>query len=223
MEIDKKVLPDPENTPDVADERSSSKFTSEDLTSKKEASAANIPAEAAVDKSNDLKTEFEALKQKNFELQKQKEHWKEKYERDITNKSSVEDKIDEDLLSDEGKMLRSQLEVLEKKFHSLEKEKEETRVFTQYPLLRDRREEFQEFLENPDNIGIKLERAAKLFLAEQGLLENPPKRLGLERPTSGSKSPQPKLSVDDIKRLRETQPRRYTEMLKKGLINPDEI
>lgn len=214
MDIDKKVLPDPEQS-DVAG----------DLTPKQDASAENIPAEAPVEKSKvslDLEAELASLKTKNLELLKQKEHWREKYERDI-NKPVPSEEIEEDLMSDEGRTLKSQINALQNKLSSFEKEREEQRVYSAYPQLKDKKEEFEEYLSNPDNSGIKLERAAKLFLVENGLLETAPQRLGLEKPTSGSKIPKVNPTVDDFKRIRESQPRKYTEMLRKGILNPDTL
>jgi len=208
MEIDPRTLPSPEGVePILKDESIVPKAGDE--APKNEAPKVNTE-------------ELESLKTKNLELQKQKEHWREKYERDITNKPSAE--VDDDFLSDEGKVLKEQINKLNEKLAVREKQDEEARIFTTYPQLKDKREEFQEFLDDPDNAGIKLDKVAKLFLVEKGLLETLPKRIGLERGTGGSKITNPStLPIEDIKRLRESSPRRYQQMLRDGRIDPSKI
>jgi preprotein translocase subunit SecD len=207
MEIDPRTLPSPEATIDISKEVIVPKAG--DDTSKNEAQEETL-------------IELESLKTKNLELQKQKEHWREKYERDITNKPTAE--IADDFLSDEGKVLKEQINKLNEKLASRDKQDEESRIFTTYPQLKDKRDEFQEFLDDPDNAGIKLEKVAKLFLVEKGLLETPPKRIGLERGTGGSKiTSSSTLPTEDIKRLRENNPRRYQQMLRSGKIDPSKI
>lgn len=206
MEIDPRTLPGPEATVDISKEITVPKATDE--TVKNEAP--------------DLSVELESLKTKNLELQKQKEHWREKYERDITNKPPAE--VDDDFLSDEGKLLKEKINKLEQQLTLRTKQDEESRIFTLYPQLKEKRDEFQEFLDDPDNGGLKIDKAAKLFLLEKGLLETPSKRIGLERGTGGSKTGNPStLSQDDIRRLRENQPRRYQQMLRDGRIDPSKI
>jgi hypothetical protein len=52
---------------------------------------------------------------------------------------------------------------------------------------------------------------------EKGLLE--PVRKGLEKPTGGDRTPLSSgMSTEEVKSLRETDYKKYREMLKKGLI-----
>lgn len=101
----------------------------------------------------------------------------------------------------------------------LERLEQET-VFTKYPNLEDKREEFEVFME--ENTHYPLIAGAKIFLAENDMLE--PKRKGLERPTAGPKKP-PKsgLSIEDIQNLRENQPRKYMDMIQSGKIKFDDV
>lgn len=93
----------------------------------------------------------------------------------------------------------------------------------EYPLLADKQTEFAEFLKDDENSKISLQKAAKLFLVEQGLLSTPIRK-GLEQPVGGGHTPPATgLSVEDIKLLRETQPRKYQRMIQDGTINVNDI
>lgn len=94
-------------------------------------------------------------------------------------------------------------------------------VFRDNPELVDKKDEFEEFLgEHPE---YPLESAAKIFKAEKGLY-SPNPRPGLERPTSGPKTPpSTSLTPEQIKDLRENHPRRFTELLRSGSIKSSDI
>ena len=110
--------------------------------------------------------------------------------------------------SDEGRLLNDKIKSLEDKI-------ETTELQGKYPQLKELSDEFNEFKQDyPRN---KMENVAKLFLQEKGLLE--PQRKGLEKPTGGTKAPMiSEMSHDDIKNLRETNYKKYKDMLVKGLI-----
>lgn len=118
---------------------------------------------------------------------------------------------------------------IEKKVKSLETELasfKETQtlqvLLSKYPALRDKQVEFDEFRnEYPQ---LELEKVAKVFLVENNLINANTERKGLEKATSGEKGAVKKgMSEEDVKRLRETQPRKYEKMLRDGRLNPDEI
>ena len=118
--------------------------------------------------------------------------------------------------SDEGRVLKTQISTLEEKISRIEEEKNLEKLYNQYPLLREKSAEFSEFrmTEHPR---AKIESVAKLYLVENGLLE--PKRVGLEKPTGGTKTPPTSgMAVEDIKRLRETNFKKYQDMILKGQI-----
>ncbi len=130
--------------------------------------------------------------------------------------------IDDEDMSDEGKALKQQIGALGEQMARLEQERQLDRLATQYPVLAERRSEFETFA--ADYPRHKLENVAKIFLAEKGLLAADPARKGLERPTAGPRTPSsPKLTETEVKRLRENEPRKYTKMLREGLLNPDDI
>ena len=139
--------------------------------------------------------------------------------KDLTTTAPSE--IPEDEMSDEGRALKNLLDETRQEVAALKDEKIIGELQAQYPVLKDKATEFDEFRkEYPRH---KLENVAKIFVAEHGLLEAP-ERKGLERPTGGPKTPPTsKLSVEEIKRLRETDSRKYTKMLLSGEIRPEDM
>lgn len=120
----------------------------------------------------------------------------------------------EDIYSDEGKILKNQLGALNSKFEDLQRERELEKVHAQFPVLKDRTGEFDEFAkEYPRH---KLENVAKIFLAEKGLMDDFQPRKGLEKPTAGPKDPQTGITSEDVATLRKTNYRKYIELLQSG-------
>ena len=130
--------------------------------------------------------------------------------------------VEEEDMSDEGKALRKEITALNDKMSQMERANQLERLSIQFPALSELRSEFEQFAaEFPRH---KLENVAKLFLTEKNLLSPEPTRKGLERPTGGQRTPpSSKLSEDDVKRLRETQPRKYLKMIREGALKPEEI
>src|SRR3990167_6943922 len=89
-------------------------------------------------------------------------------------------------------------------------------VLEAYPQLKEVWSEFDSFRNDPENLGMSMKTAAKAFVVEKELTDTP-KRKGLEKPTGGGHTPiQSGMSSDDVKKLRETNYKKYVEMLKKG-------
>lgn len=87
------------------------------------------------------------------------------------------------------------------------------------PQLKEVWSDFEKWRSDDENKGMTLKTAAKVFLAEKGLIEGQTPRRGLETPTGGDRTPIVSgMSPDEVKRLRETDYRKYREMLKKGQI-----
>jgi len=122
---------------------------------------------------------------------------------------------EDEVFSDEGKALKKQITALTEKINSIEEDKNLQTVYSQYPVLREKSEDFDTFrAEYPRT---KLGNVAKLYLAENGLLE--PTRKGLEKTTGGPRTPiSSGTTAEDAKILRETNFKKYQEMLSKGLI-----
>lgn len=126
---------------------------------------------------------------------------------------------DDEVYSDEGKTLKSKIDLLEERLSTLSEEREIERMLAQYPALKDKASEFKEFRKS-EHPRAKVESVAKIFLAENGLLE--PKRQGLESPTGGTRTPMTSgMTSEEVKHLRETNYRKYLDMLKKDQIKID--
>lgn len=131
----------------------------------------------------------------------------------------------DDDFSDEGRALKAEIASLKEDLSSFKKSKEEEAIYTKYPQLKEKSSDFKEYLEDPENKGISTDRLAKLFMVENSMIDtDTPKRKGLERPTSGAKETIKKgFTEEDVKHLRDTQPRKYEQMLRNGQLNPDNI
>ena len=128
--------------------------------------------------------------------------------------------IPDDQLSDEGRALKAEIDRLSQIISQGEIEKQQIALYAQHPQLKDKADDFEAF--RATRPGYAMEDAAKLFLAEQGLLT--PARKGLEKggtqrgtPTSGELTP------EDTERIRTTQPKLYLQMIQNGKLNPDAI
>ena len=137
-------------------------------------------------------------------------------------KSSASSEEPEEYLSDEANELKGKVSSLEERISSFE-ERQELREFQSlYPPLKDKAEEFDEFRKEYPRTS--LAKVAKLFLVENGLLEVPEPRKGLEKPTGGQKTAAPPgLTSEEVKRIRLNEPKRYLKLLREGKLNPDDI
>ncbi|MAH46492.1 hypothetical protein CMI37_11710 [Candidatus Pacearchaeota archaeon] len=214
IEVDKRFLPSKEGAASEPEKKASKEQPFQSETESKE-DEVNNDSELLAEK----EAELSALQKQTIELQKQKEHWREKYERDVKeNAAPPSEPVEEEYVTDEGQALRKELAGLKSEISTFKRNQEKTGVYSKYPQLEDKEEEFKEFQsEYPD---VPLEKVAKVFLVEKDLLDKKPiKRKGLEKPTSGTKAPPSTgMSVEEVQQIRTTQPRRYIEMLKKGQI-----
>lgn len=104
----------------------------------------------------------------------------------------------------------------------IKRKQQRSEVLEAYPQLREVWSDFDEFRVDPENTGMNLKTAAKAFLVEKGLLD-PPQRKGLEKPSGGPRSPiSSGMSKEDVKQLRETNYRKYLDMVRKGHITLSE-
>lgn len=190
-----------------------------------EAQAPQTEVEQTTESTSDLlaqrEAEIAALKQKEVELQKQKEHWREKYDRDIVKAQPVVD--DQDVFSDEGKLIQKKFKeetaALAERLKAFERRDERREAEDMFPVLRDKKSDFDEFLEDEENKRLSIKKAAKLFLAENNLLDQAPERKGLEKPTGGGqKIPSTTPSEEDIEYLRKNDYRKYEKLLREGKI-----
>lgn len=124
----------------------------------------------------------------------------------------------DDVFSDEGKALKGEISVLNQKLSDIEKKEARREVENEFPILKDKKDEFNEFLDEEENKRISIKKAAKLFLAEKNLLVSEPERKGLETPTSGGNKPEPGLSDEEKEHIRKTDFRKYAALLQQGKI-----
>ncbi len=123
-----------------------------------------------------------------------------------------------DAFSEEGRALQKQINEAKDQIEILTRESAKKDVLISHPILQEKWSEFETFRADPENKGMNLKTAAKAFLVENGLLD--PVRKGLERPTGGERTPTPtKMSNEDKKNLRETNFKKYTQMLEAGLLD----
>jgi len=120
----------------------------------------------------------------------------------------------EEVYSDEGKALLKEISDLKKDLSGLKSESSKKDVIITNPILKDKWEDFEDFRNNPENKGMNMRTAAKAFLIENGLYDVP--RKGLEKPTGGNKAPSSGMTSEDVKTLRETNFKKYQELLRKG-------
>lgn len=121
-----------------------------------------------------------------------------------------------EVVSDEAQILKRQIDTLSGKINQMEDDKALDKLLVQYPVLKENLDKFAEFrlAEHPR---AKIESVAKIYLAENGLLEG--RRAGLENPTGGTRAPVSQgMTADDVANLRKNNFKKYQELLSKGLI-----
>lgn len=113
---------------------------------------------------------------------------------------------------DDDKMTKMESDLADIKAREARRE-----VIEAHPQLKDLWNDFESFHAEPDNKGMSLKTAAKAFLTEKGILISD--RKGLERPTGGDRAPIVSgMSADEVRTLRETDYKKYREMVKNGQI-----
>jgi small-conductance mechanosensitive channel len=169
------------------------------------------PAPKAGDKTNpnlllkslqDERDENRILKKKLSELEEK------------LNSNSSSD-VSDDVFSDEGKLLKREIDSLKSKILEGEEREALSVIMSTYPALKDVETEFDEYRKKYPLV--ELDSIAKLFLNENGMLNQ--KRKGLLRPTGGDKTPVPSgMTTQEVETLRKNNGKKYREMLKKGQI-----
>lgn len=132
-----------------------------------------------------------------------------------TLKSSIPS--ENEVFSDEGKILKSEISSLKSELSEVKTELTRKDLLINYPILKEKWEEFETFRSDSDNKGMNLKTAARAFLIENGLFDAP--RKGLEKTTGGPRTPiTSEMSAEDIDSLRKNDYKKYYSMLKKGQI-----
>ena len=123
---------------------------------------------------------------------------------------------DEEVVSDEGRILAGKIKTLETSLDELRSESAKKDVLIANPILKEKWNEFEEFRSDPENKGMNLRTAAKAFLVENGLIDVP--RKGLEKPTGGTKVPLPSgtMTAQEAENLMKNDFKKYQELIRKG-------
>lgn len=118
--------------------------------------------------------------------------------------------------SEEGRILKSQIDQLNARIVGMEQGQALKDLHAQYPALVDKSAEFEAYRADPANAGMSMATAAKAFLTENGLLRSAPRK-GLEQPTGGGRQNTPvSMTADDVAKLRTTNYRDYSRRLRAG-------
>lgn len=121
--------------------------------------------------------------------------------------------------SEEGRALKSQIAVLEGEIALMKQTAALGELYNQFPALKDKAAEFETYRSDPVNKGMSVSTAAKAFLAENNLM-NPPPRKGVEKPSGGGRTaPKPTMTLADINEMRTNDFRKYSKLLKEGAFN----
>ncbi len=127
-----------------------------------------------------------------------------------------------EVFTEEGKALQRKIDDQDAIIKRLVNSDAKKDLLVAYPILSQKWEDFETFRSDPENQGMSMNTSAKAFLIENSLLDK--KRPGMERPTGGDRQPtSTKMSAEDVRILRETNPRKHLEFIQKGIITGDEV
>lgn len=122
-----------------------------------------------------------------------------------------------DVFSDEGKVLDGKIAKLEAELKAEKEAKRLSTLHATYPALKDKQDEFTQYLE--DNQGMGMEIAAKAFLIEKDLYETPKARKGLESASGGGRTPvQTGMTAEEIDNLRVNNYNEYARRIRLGTL-----
>lgn len=167
--------------------------------------------------------ELLASLQKEREIRRQSEIKRKELEEQLTILKNSSTSTEGEAFSDEGKLLEQKINsrtaALEAQLAQIKEENTTKDILTQNPALKEHLTEFQEFREDPDNRGMSPQAAARVFMVDKGLTGTV-KRTGLEKPTGSSREPSTagKMTAADARRLRETNFKKYQDMVIKDQI-----
>lgn len=226
VDVPKNVLPDQEGTSDVKEQDvNTSEEIQEDVIEPSQEEAVQEETETSGEEpvpkgSKTSETQLYSKLKEEREKRRQEQRKREELEEELRllQTSSATSETGDGVADDEG------IRTLTKRLAQLEQKESMRELMHDFPQLADKRDEFDEFREEEENKNIPLRKVAQLFLLEKGLLSGKPARKGLEKPTGGSKAPQPSgVSESDVKRLREQNPRKYIKMIREGKLKAEDI
>lgn len=163
----------------------------------------------------DLKNKANVSSQ-NFERAKKAEEEKKLLQEKV---QELESQLVTTEYADPDDVVQTKLAELSAKLAKIEQDKQMDSILLKYPVLVDKMTEFEQYKQEYPTT--KLESIAKLFLSENDLLTETPKRKGLEKAGGGQRvaPSNGKMTSEDVKRLRETNFKEYKNLLKTGKLN----
>lgn len=124
---------------------------------------------------------------------------------------------DWEMLDETQKAIIQKQEAQEKELKEMKAEKQWegnlSKAMAEFPELKESADEFKDYCrENP--------QAGMATLAKSFLYDKKPVRRGLEAPTGGDKTaPSGGFTVDDVRRIRETDPKLFAKLVQEGRID----
>jgi hypothetical protein len=213
----KNVLPDssPENPPQMIEVPTTTPPTEVETPSVKEVPVTKV---AETPKSAEEKlVPLSALEQERAWRKEWEQKYKEEAERH-TASPSYSVSFDDDLTP------IPEIKEITQKLQKLERNAALAELEVEFPVLKDKKSELEAFLEDEDMKKLPLEKAVKFFVLEKNLPTQPTQRKGLEPARGGGHTPPANhLTAEEIKLIREREPRKYIRMLTDGSFNPDTI
>lgn len=208
-----------DNENQVVNEEMTNPTVSEDVKTEQETEVIEETSEVAPETQSGDKTDPNLLLkslQDERERRRSLEDKVTKLEENLEEKSSA--LSEDEVFSDEGKVLQGDIKTLKSELSDMRSEIAKKDLLIAHPILKDKWNEFNDFRSDSDNKGMNLRTAAKAYLVENGLLDAP--RKGLEKSTGGQRVPLTSgMTVDDVRTLRETNFKKYQELLIKGQLN----
>ena len=137
-------------------------------------------------------------------------------ESSISSEKLAEAYPDWEMMSENEKWIAKELTTLKEKQKWEEDLVKAKRIF---PVLGEKEAEFKTYAyKYPKSVDIEV--LAKSFLFDnksENPIKDEPAKTGLEKPTGGTRQvPSPGMTLEDIKRLRENQPKLYEKMIRDG-------
>jgi DNA repair exonuclease SbcCD ATPase subunit len=157
--------------------------------------------------------EESAILKKNRQLFERAKKAEEKAKELESKIQSLEESSDD---SDYPEENSAELKELRKKLAEIEERSEMDRLYSEYPALQERLDEFDEY--RHENTGMPLNIAAKAFLVEKELLGQANERAGLEPARGGAKTPPQSdgMTSDEVRQLRENNYKEYMKLVRSG-------
>lgn len=133
----------------------------------------------------------------------------------LKSSAALSEDTDDESDDTEPDTLKSEVSTLKSELKELREERELTKALHKFPALSSKLEDFAQYREEHPEYPV--DTAAKLFIVDRDLYQPSPERKGLEKPTSGPKAPATGgYTPDQVKQIRESDPRLYTRLIRAG-------